>query len=138
MSIIAIKRMDRTQGLSNSHSQSAATVTISVDGEAVLQAFEANTFFSRLRGLHAHLPIADNEALIIRPCNSIHTFTMPGDIDAVFLSAEGTVLDIRTLTPKRWHSVSSAVAVLETNANVCKRCGIKRGTHLSRDSGVWK
>ena len=114
------------------------SVTLRLDSVAVLHAFEASTFLSRLRGLHAYLPIDNDQALIIRPCSAIHTFTMPGPIDAVFLAADGVVLDVKTLPVKRWCSVRGAVAVIETNSDVCQRLGIRCGALLSRDTGVWK
>lgn len=129
---------DKTDVVDGSGSRAAPAVTLSVDGVAVLQAFEANTFLSRLRGLHAYLPINDNEALIIRPCSAVHSFTMPAAIDTVFVSASGEILEVKTLPVRRWCSVSGAVAVIETNADVCQRLGIRRGAFLSRDTGVWK
>ena len=135
MSTIFTEKTDMVDGASR---KVAPTVALSFDGTAVLHAFETSTFVSRLRGLHAYLPISDNEALIIRPCNAIHTFTMREPIDVVFLAADGEVLEIKTLPVRRWCSVSGAVAVIETNADVCQRLGLKRGAYLSRDTGVWK
>ena len=135
MSTIFTEKTEMVDALSR---EVAPTVVVSFDGAAVLQAYEASTFVSRLRGLHKYLPINDDEALIIRPCNAVHTFTMRRPIDVVFIAVDGKVLEIKTLPVRRWCSVSGAVAVIETNADVCQRLGLKRGAYLSRDKGVWK
>ena len=40
----------------------------------LLYAYDACTFFRRLRGLHGVPPLGPTDALIIRPCMAIHTF----------------------------------------------------------------
>lgn len=113
-------------------------LTLSVSDKVLLHAHEANTFFSRLRGLHAHLPLADNEALIISPCHAVHTYTMTQAIDVAFVDGTGKVLDVRTLQPRRWGSVPGAAAVVEMNAGVCASLNIVPGVRLQRGTGAWR
>ncbi|MBJ94294.1 MAG: hypothetical protein CMP23_07410 [Rickettsiales bacterium] len=56
----------------------------------------------RMRGLLDRQALATGEALILSPCNSVHTFFMRFPIDVVFVSADGTVVRaIEELPPWR-------------------------------------
>lgn len=57
--------------------------------------FVAESFFARLKGLLGRGFLKDNEALLIRPCNSIHTFFMRFNIDAVFLDRQNKVVALK-------------------------------------------
>ena len=113
------------------------TLTLDIGGGALLHAYEANTFFSRLRGLHVHLPISDNEALVISRCNSIHTIGMPSAIDSIFVDSEGLVLAVKTVPVRRWASCPGATTVIEINEGICARLGIFPGVYIGRDTGDW-
>jgi len=52
----------------------------------------ANTFFGRIIGLLNRSEILPGEALLIRPCNSVHTFFMKFPIDVVFVSKDHRIL----------------------------------------------
>ncbi|RMG59333.1 MAG: DUF192 domain-containing protein [Deltaproteobacteria bacterium] len=65
-------------------------------GEALL----LNTFFRRLLGLSFRRETTG--AVLLVPCNSIHTFFMRFPIDAYFLSPDGEVLrEVTGLVPGR-------------------------------------
>lgn len=67
-----------------------------MNGEEIAGRVEiANTFFSRLKGLLHRKGLDEEEGLLIRPCNQVHTFGMKFDIDVVFLSGSGDVLHIQ-------------------------------------------
>ena len=51
----------------------------------------AEAFFSRLRGLMGKT-ITKDEGLLIRPCNSVHTFFMKMPIDVLFLNEDDVVI----------------------------------------------
>ncbi len=51
----------------------------------------ANTWLSRAVGLLRHSSLGSGEALIIRPCNSVHTFFMRFPIDVLFVDKGGRV-----------------------------------------------
>lgn len=52
----------------------------------------ADSFFSRLRGLLGSAGLPAGEALVIRPCNSVHTFGMRYPIDVIFADAQHRVV----------------------------------------------
>ncbi len=110
---------------------------ISLGGIDILRAFDANTFFSRLRGLHALLPLAPSEALIIRPCNAIHTLTMPCTIDVVFVDKQGCVLRCESVSKRKIIRCANAKAVVEMREGAIERLAIAEGEVLSRSRGTW-
>lgn len=55
----------------------------------------ADNFITRSVGLLSKKNISDNEALIIKPCCSVHTFFMKFDIDVVFVDKNNKVVAIR-------------------------------------------
>ncbi|MBP5296859.1 MAG: DUF192 domain-containing protein [Bacteriovoracaceae bacterium] len=78
----------------------------------------ADNFFSRGKGLLGRSFLAPQTGLLIRPCNSIHTFFMQFPIDVIFLDGQGQVIKIqRNLAPWRlvWPSWR-ATQVLELPA----------------------
>lgn len=54
----------------------------------------AKTFLERLKGLMFITNMEDNTALVLEPCNSIHTFFMRFPIDVIFASKEGKILHV--------------------------------------------
>ncbi len=62
----------------------------------------AQDYKSRSIGLLNRQNLSENEAMLIKPCSSIHTFFMKFPIDVLFLSKEGRVVKIRhSLKPWR-------------------------------------
>ncbi len=76
---------------------------------------EAKTFFTRLRGLMFRKKLPSGEALLIKPCDSIHTFGMKFSIDVLFLDSAGRIVRaVRSLAPgKVVGPVRGGKAVLE-------------------------
>jgi uncharacterized membrane protein (UPF0127 family) len=70
----------------------------------------ANTFFTRVKGLLGKRVFLSNQALILDPCNSVHTFFMHFPIDVLFIDKDYKVIEaIFGLNPNRisrtyWHS----------------------------------
>ena len=54
----------------------------------------AQTAVSRLKGLLFYKEFRNGQALIIKPCNSIHTFFMRFPIDVIFLGANDKIIKI--------------------------------------------
>src|SRR5207253_2310168 len=52
----------------------------------------AERAWARIKGLLGREALGAGEALVIRPCTSIHTFFMRFPIDVLFLDAGGSVL----------------------------------------------
>ena len=70
----------------------------------------ANTPWKRMKGLLGRRAFEPGQALIIRPCNSIHTFFMRFPIDVLFLDRQNRVLGLyQGISPFRfsrifWHA----------------------------------
>ena len=63
----------------------------------------ADTFWRRAVGLIGRKRLAVGEAILIRPCNSVHTCMMRFEITVVFCNEGGTVLKvIESLKPWRF------------------------------------
>jgi hypothetical protein len=62
----------------------------------------ADTFFTRIKGLLCKKEFKKGQALIIKPCNSIHTFFMHFPIDVLFVDKHNQVIKvISSLRPTR-------------------------------------
>lgn len=91
----------------------------------------ARSFLQRARGLLGRAHLADDEALLLRPCSSVHTFGMCFAIDVVFIDPQGVVVAVReALGPWRVARCRGAAAVLEMAAGAARRAGLVPGTHL--------
>jgi len=70
------------------------------------EAVVANTVFKRIKGLLAKKDFQQGEALILNPCNSIHTLFMRFPIDVIFLDRQNKVVKvIPGLNPWRFSGV---------------------------------
>lgn len=78
----------------------------------------ATSILARMKGLLGKESLKNGQGLLIRPCNSIHTFFMKFPIDAVFLDKDNRVVVIfRNLPTYRLTSIyRKSVAVLELPA----------------------
>jgi hypothetical protein len=95
-------------------------------------AARAETFSTRFWGLMGVAKLPLGEGLHIEPCTSIHTFFMKIPIDAVFLDAELSVVDIcQALAPWRVSRVYlGARSVLELPAGTTRASGTQPGDRL--------
>lgn len=67
----------------------------SESGEIISERIKvANNMFSRMKGLMFTEFMEGYDALLIKPCNSIHTFFMLMNIDVVFLDEKNLVVKI--------------------------------------------
>lgn len=93
----------------------------------------ADTFVKRLRGLMFQKKFPDDfDALVLSPCNAVHTMFMRYDIDAIFLDKQMNVLFIsQRLKPGRFTQVvKNAKYVIELQAGVLEKHGIRPGDRL--------
>ena len=92
----------------------------------------ADSFFSRFRGLMFRKEIAEDYALHITPCNQIHMLNMRFPIDVIYLSENGTVVEIHeNVQPNKiCKTVKSAKSVIELNASMSAKLGIETGDSL--------
>jgi hypothetical protein len=91
-------------------------------------AFDSAT---RNRGLLGRSGLADDHALILAPCSSIHTFFMQFAIDVAFVDRDGVVLRIRkALRPWRLQVAFRAFAVIELAPGRLDRSDTRIGDRL--------
>ena len=93
---------------------------------------DAQSFFSRLRGLIGSPPLAADEGLLLKGDNSIHSFLMRYPFDAVYLDADFRVLRVdASMRPNRVGPiVRGARSVLELAAQAAARCDLRPGDVL--------
>lgn len=93
----------------------------------------ANHFVRRFMGLMYRKNMAENHGLLLTPCNEIHTFGMRFSIDTVALDKDNRVLFIDPAVPphKVRKKVKNAKKILELNAGIAERLGIKVGDVLA-------
>ena len=94
---------------------------------------EAKRFSERFVGLMGRRELPMGEGLLIRPCNSVHTFFMRIPIDVAFLDEEARIVRLyRALPP--WRATSlyfKARSVLELPAGVLAGSGTEEGDALA-------
>ena len=102
--------------------------TLSLNG---LQVSLARTFWQRFVGLLGQPGLAADRALLIAPCNNIHTFFMRFDIDVVFIDIDGAILSIVPgVRPWRIAAARRAHACLELAGGGAGRFGFYIGQRL--------
>ena len=85
-----------------------------------------------LRGLIRHEPLDIGEGLLIKPCQSIHTFGVRFPIDAIFIDSSGrAVLTTAGMCPN-WFGiiVRRAALVIELPARIIATTGTQVGDQL--------
>jgi uncharacterized membrane protein (UPF0127 family) len=98
-----------------------------------LTAFDSQ---SRRTGLLRHERLDPDTALIIAPCNSIHTFFMRFAIDVAFMAKDGRILKIRrALVPWRMAAAFRAHSVIELAAGVLADRAVEPGDRLMVSRG---
>lgn len=95
----------------------------------------ANGFFSRMKGLLGKKELSKGHAIILTPCNCIHTLFMRFAIDVLFVGKDNNILElINTLKPFR---VSPpyylAKFVIELPAGTIQSTATQKGDSLSFD-----
>jgi uncharacterized membrane protein (UPF0127 family) len=86
----------------------------------------------RLRGLLGTRRLAEDQAVWIRPCNSIHTFFMLMTIDVAFVDEDLRVVKlIPAMTPWRvCLPVRRAASVIEGPVGMIRRGRLRQGAQL--------
>jgi uncharacterized membrane protein (UPF0127 family) len=91
-------------------------------------AFDRKT---RNRGLLGRASLSPDRALILAPCNSIHTFFMKFAIDVAFVDRSGLIVRARQVVrPWRVQASFRAFAVVELAAGVLARSDTRSGDRL--------
>lgn len=115
---------------------SHATVRAHNETRAVLLAANVRLAlhpWRRLLGLLSGPALQPGEALLLRPCKSVHTCMMRYPIDVVFLDPDGLVVGLRPrLAPWRISSVCwSALCTLELPVGVIDSSGTAMGDRIA-------
>ena len=85
---------------------------------------------ARRRGLLGRSGL-DDEALVIAPCNAVHTCFMRFPIDVAFVSREGAITRCFSQVPS-WRIVAwRGFATVELPAGTLRRTGTKRSQRLA-------
>ena len=92
----------------------------------------ANTFFRRILGLLGRNGLNKGQALILNPCNSIHTYFMRFPIDALFVDKNNQVLEtIANLAPFRFSPLFfKSRLVIELPAGTIRSTATSQGDKL--------
>ena len=99
------------------------------DGDVLASAEVAASRAARRRGLLGRDHIEG--AFVIRPCRQVHTFGMRVPIDALFCDADGRVLRVARLAPRRVsRPVLRARFVVEAAAGAADRWRVAPGDRL--------
>lgn len=110
------------------------TRTLTVDGRAVAPVEIAGTPRTRRRGLLGRDGITG--AMLLTPCNSVHTIGMRFPIDVAYLDAALRVLTVRTMPTGRVGLPRlRARHVLEAEAGAMAGWGLRRGVRLTFAQG---
>ena len=109
------------------------TYRVLVDDEGIIIADKcrlAMNFIARLKGLMFRQCLEDGEALLLAPCNSIHTYFMRFPIDLVFINRDGmAVKEIRNMEPCRMmNPVAHVWATLELKGGLLESLVGSTGT----------
>lgn len=100
--------------------------------EIPLKAELADSFFKRFKGLMFRKSMPQNSALLLSPCNAIHTFSMRFPIDVVYLDSDARVVHIeKSMQPNKvGKSIKTALSVLELNTDMAEKLSLKSGDLL--------
>jgi uncharacterized membrane protein (UPF0127 family) len=92
----------------------------------------ADAAFERMKGLLGRKDFRQGEALIIKPCNSIHTFFMHFPIDVLFVDKHSSVIKaISALAPFRLTSIYfNAAFVIELPVGTIQSSSTAKGDTL--------
>ncbi|HEX8031290.1 MAG TPA: DUF192 domain-containing protein [Vicinamibacterales bacterium] len=86
---------------------------------------------SRKKGLLGRDGLEPGTAIVIAPCQGVHTFGMRFNIDIVGVARDGTVVKIRTDVPRRRIVLAwKAHAIIELPSGTADACNLKVGNQL--------
>ncbi|PKM60078.1 MAG: hypothetical protein CVU99_10035 [Firmicutes bacterium HGW-Firmicutes-4] len=83
----------------------------------------ADRFVTRLIGLLRTARLDENQGLLLKKCNQVHTYGMKFTIDAIFLSKDGDILHIeKEMVPgKVSPHIKNGYWVLELMSGSCEK-----------------
>lgn len=105
---------------------------LDLDGYLVLRGVMADTFGTRLKGWLGRRKVDFNEALIIYPCNMVHSLGMKIPIDVIFVGKNGEIVHLmEAMQPGRISPlVKKAHYVIELPAGKIKGSATRIGHRI--------
>lgn len=105
------------------------TRNITLSDNAVI----SDTLSGRIKGLIGRKKLKSGQALVIKPCNSVHTFFMSFSIDLLFVDKQERIVKIvQAMPPFRLSSISlNASYVIELPAGSISSTQTKIGDRIS-------
>lgn len=96
------------------------------------KAIFVENIFARMKGLLGLSELKQGKAIILKPCNSIHTFFMRFPIDVLFLDKENKVVEaISSVKPYRISKIYfNAKSAVELPSGVIKSSSTEKGDYL--------
>lgn len=86
---------------------------------------------TRRKGLLGRQGLPAGHALVLAPCQGVHTFGMRFPIDIVGVNRDGRVVTIRHAVPRRRVVLAfRAFAIVELSAGRCAVAGLRAGDRL--------
>ena len=113
--------------------QTTQTIVSERTGAPVARTLEtAFDSATRRRGLLGREGLADGQALVLAPCNAVHTFRMRFPIDVLFVARDGSITKIvRRLGASRIAVSFSAFATIELRAGALDGVDLTVGDRLA-------
>jgi hypothetical protein len=107
-------------------------VNLSNGAELANNLSTADTFFKRLKGLMFSKSLPAGHGLLIRPCQSIHTFFMNYSIDVLYISKDFEIVGLdETLKPATVGKFQKrAYLCLELPAGTIRKTKTKIGNYV--------
>jgi uncharacterized protein len=105
---------------------------LTIDGHACgIRVSTAASMRERMRGLLGHKRLTADEAMLLAPCRSVHTFGMSFPIDVLFIDRQWHVVAIhRCVPPARMLFCLNATRTLEMAAGVADVLSIENGGRI--------
>lgn len=93
----------------------------------------ADSLFRRMKGLLGRKSLDKKEAIVLRPCNSVHTFFMRFPIDVLFIDGKNKVVKcLPCLKPFRFSRVYwRAYLAVELSCGVIQSTATQEGDSLT-------
>lgn len=121
-----IKGMDSLENINNDLNKKSNS-----DKNKSITIFSTENVFERTGGLLKLPSLKENQGLLIKKCNSVHTFGMKYSLDIVYLNRHLKVVKlVENMKPKRMSLCLRAKHTLEMLAGEINHLGIKEGMTL--------
>lgn len=91
----------------------------------------APSYFARLRGVLGRPPLSEDQALVLTPCQRVHTRGVRYPLDVLFCSLDLEIIDAQTLPPGGIsRRVRDAAGCIELVGGRIATCGLEVGEKL--------